>query len=188
MPNLVNEVLLADLRREFKNMGSCLVITFDKLQPEQDKELRGKFRDAGVKYRVVKNRLAVKAFAELKIDLAPAFVGRCGVAIAKKEGAIAAARLVRDYSKKQKLSPVKLVGGVVEGQPFVGTAAEGIANLPDRHTVNTMLATAVSGPARSLATVVSALAAGMARCIQARVDQAGPEAAPAPAPEAGAAG
>lgn len=173
MPNLVNEILYQDLKREFQSMGSCVVLTFDKLQPLQDKELRGKFRDAGIRYRVVRNRLAVKALAELKLDMDAAFSGKCGVAIAQKEGAIAAAKLVRDFIKAQKKDvPVQIVGGVVEGTAYVGAAAAAIADLPDRNTVNTQIVSAISGPARSLATVVSAIAGGMARCIQAKVDKA----------------
>jgi hypothetical protein len=40
-----------------------------------------------------------------------------------------------------------------------------------------MIATAVSGPARSLASILAAVAGGLARCIQARVDNAGGSAA-----------
>jgi large subunit ribosomal protein L10 len=178
MPNLVNEILLRDLKREFANMGSCLVVAFDKLQPHQEMEIRGQFREAGIDYRVVKNRIALKALGEMNIDLKKAFVGKCGVALAKEEGAIAAARLVRAYIKKTKVPPVQITGGVVEGATYVGPEAETIADLPDRPTVQTMLASAVAGQARSLAVVVSALAGGMARCIQARIDKAG-ESAPA---------
>lgn len=173
MPNLVNEILLDELQREFQAMGSCVVVSFTKLQPQQDIELRGKLREAGVRYRVVRNRLATKAFEALGIDMGDAFGGRCGVAIAQKEGAIQAAKILRDWIKKTKDAPLEIRGGIVEGTPYVGAAAQSIAELPDRHTVNTQVVTAISGPARSLAVVVSALASGLARCIQARIDKAG---------------
>lgn len=179
MPNLVNQIVYDDLKREFESMGSCIVVSFDKLQPQQDIALRGEFRNAGIKYRVVKNRLATKAFAALKLDLAKSLVGKCGIAIAENEGAIKAARLVRDYAAKQKVSPVQIVGGVVEGTAYVGADAAAIAELPDRHTIQTQLAIAISGPARMLATVVSAVAGGMARCIQAKIDKAGEPSEPA---------
>jgi large subunit ribosomal protein L10 len=180
MPNLVNEILLKDLQREFREMGSCVVISFDKLQPAQDKEVRARVRDAGCRLRVVKNRLAIKALAGIELDLGEAFGGKCGVVLAKQEGAIRAARSLRDYIKKEKdKAPIKITGGVVEGASYLGPAAQMIAELPDRNTVNTQLVTALSGPARSLASVVSALAGGLARCIQARVDQGGGSAASA---------
>lgn len=171
MPNQVNEILLADLTREFQIMGSCVVVEFGKLQPAQDIEIRGKLRDAGVRFRVVRSKLAQKAFESMKLDLGPALTGRCAVAIAKKEGAIQAAKILREWIKKTKDSPLTIRGGVVEGAAYVGASADAIADLPDRNTVNSQIVTAISGPARSLARVVSALSAGMARCVQAHVDQ-----------------
>ena len=171
MPNLVNQVLLKDLQSDFDSMGSCLVVAFDKLPPKQDIEIRGKMREAGVKYRVVRNRLAAKAFEAMNLDLSEALAGKCAVAIAEKEGAIAAAKALRDWGKKLKPSPITIVGGVIEGTTYTGATAAAIAELPDRDTVNTMIVTAISGPARSLATVVNAVGGGMARCIQAKIDK-----------------
>lgn len=175
MPNLVNEILLSDLQREFKSMGSCVVVEFGKLQPQQDIEIRGKLREVGVRYRVVRSRLALKAFAGLNLDLSGALTGRCGVAIAQKEGAIQAAKILRDWIKKTKDAPLTIRGGVVEGTAYSGAAASSIADLPDRHTVNTQIVSAISGPARSIASILNAVAGGLARCIQARVDKGGPE-------------
>ncbi len=172
MPNLVNNILVEDLSNEFKKMGSCVVVEFGNLKPKQDIELRGKLRAAGVRYRVVRSRLAAKAFAGLDLDLGTALKGRCAVAIAEKEGAIQAAKILRDWIKATKDAPVQIKGGVVEGQAYVGAAAALIAELPDRNTVNTQIVTALSGPARSIASLVSAVAGGLARCIQARVDKA----------------
>jgi large subunit ribosomal protein L10 len=172
MPNIVNEILLADLERDFQNMGSCLVVKFEKLKPQHDIEIRGKMREVGVRYRVVRNRLASKALASLKLDLKPALVGRCAIAVAQKEDAISAAKALREYITKTKDAPIQIVGGVIEGTAYVGAAADTIADLPDRATVQTMLAQAVSGPARSLASILNAVAGGMARCIQAKLDKA----------------
>jgi large subunit ribosomal protein L10 len=183
MPNLVNEILLADLQREFQSMGSCVVVEFGKLQPKQDIEIRDKLRAAGIRYRVVRSRLARRAFSELDLNLDEALTGRCGIAIAEKEGAIEAAKILRDWIKKTKDAPLTIKGGVVEGAAYAGAAASTIAELPDRNTVNTMIASAISGPARSIASLVSAVAGGLARCIQAKVDAQGnaPGGAEAPA-------
>lgn len=172
MPSQVNEILVADLTREFQNMGSCVVVEFGKLLPQQDVEIRNKLRALGVRYRVVRSRLAKRAFSSLDLDLSDALKGRCGVAIAQKEGAIQAAKVLREWIQKTKDAPLSIKGGVVEGTPYSGASALTIADLPDRATVNTQIVTAISGPARSLASLVSAVAGGLARCIQARIDKA----------------
>ena len=82
--------------------------------------------------------------------------------------------------QRTKDAPLTIKGGVVEGAAYSGAAAESIADLPDRNTVNTQIVSAISGPARSLASLVSAVAGGLARCIQAKVDaQSGGAGAPA---------
>jgi len=173
MPNIVNKCLLAELERDFRAMGSCVIVEHGPVNPVQDIEIRSQMREAGVCYRVVRRRLAHRALAAMDLDIGVALKGRCAFAIAAKEGAIQAARKLREWIKKTKNAPISIKGGIVEGQAYVGESAGLLADLPDRHTVNTQIASAVSGPARSLASVLNAVAGGMARCIQARLDKQG---------------
>lgn len=175
MPNLVNQILMKELEEGFEEMGSCLVMSFDTLTVEQDQELRNKLRDAGVQYKVVKNRLAERALEARGLQMGDAFTGKCGVVFAPEEKAIAAAKLVREFAKKIKKPPVVVTGGVIEGVAVHGAEASTIADMPDRDTVNTQIAIAISGPARSLATVTNAVGGGLARCIQAKIDKEGGE-------------
>lgn len=171
MPSVVNKILLSELEQAFESMGSCVVLDVGAVQPEQDIEIRGKLRDAGVQYRVVRSRLATKAFAKMGLDMSVAMKGRTGIAVAEKEGAIAAAKVLQAYIKENKECPIAIKGGVVEGEAYVGDQAGVIANLPDRDTINTKIVSAISGPARSMASIFNAVAGGMARCIQAKVDK-----------------
>ena len=82
MPNLVNNILLEELKNDFSEMGSCLVVSFDRLSVGQAQDVRNKFREAGLRLQVVKNRLALRALAELDLDLTEAFDGKCGVVVA----------------------------------------------------------------------------------------------------------
>lgn len=173
MANLVNKSILSDLKRQFKAMGSCVVVEHGAVKPQHDIEIRRAMRQAGVSYRLVRTRLAKKALESMKLDLGPAMTGRCAFAIAEKEGAIKAAKILREWIQKTKDAPIAIRGGVVEGTPYSGAMAETIADLPDRNTVNTQIVTAISGPARSLASILNAVAGGLARCIQARIDKAG---------------
>ena len=57
MPNIVNEALMEEIERDVREMGSCLIVSFDNLTVAQVQDLRNQFREVGVKYRVIKNRL-----------------------------------------------------------------------------------------------------------------------------------
>ena len=150
MPNIVNEILLEQLEKDIKDAGSCLVVSFDRLSVAEVSDLRNQLRDSGVEYQVVKNRLAAKAFkTSLDLDMAAAFTGKCGVVTAVAEGAIGAAKIVREATRKQKDPKIVVTGAVIEGEAILGEAAVGVADMPDRDTVNAQIAIAISGLARA---------------------------------------
>ncbi|MBK8976442.1 MAG: 50S ribosomal protein L10 [Planctomycetes bacterium] len=173
MPNLVNQILYEELENDLKNSGSFLFLGFDKLTVQQDGSLRNKLREAGVTYRVVKNRLAAKALKDvLHIDIGKTLTGKCGMVSAPEARAIEAAKVIREAMRLiRKDVPVRVLGGVVEGEAIVGAAAETIADMPDRNTVNAQVASALIGPARMLASVLAAVPASIARAIQAKIDK-----------------
>lgn len=173
MPNLINTLNLAELTTELKNMGSCVVLGFDKLTVKEDQNLRAAIAEAGYSYIVVKNRIAARAFADIKIDAKAVLKGKCGVVLAKEEGAIGAAKLLRDLIKKVKpaTAALEIRAGVLEGRLLVGPAAQALADLPDRKALRQMLVGVLSAPARKLATALNQVGAGMARVIQANEDK-----------------
>jgi large subunit ribosomal protein L10 len=178
MTNLINSILIDELSREVRTMGSCLVVSFDKMSAAQAETVRNDFRKQGLRMRVVRNRLAVRAFRAAGIELAPALKGKCGIVFADEERAITAARVLRDSVTRAKLKepPYVTTGAVIEGDAIHGDMASRIADMPDRTTVRGQIATAIIGPARMLATCVQGVAGGLARVIQARIDKAGPDA------------
>ncbi|MHC4515951.1 MAG: 50S ribosomal protein L10 [Planctomycetota bacterium] len=175
MPNLVNEILLEDLKQKFEEMDSCVVVSFDKLTVEQANDVRNQFRDAGLNYFVVKNRLALQVLKSMGLEMRSAFEGKCAVAFAKEEGAISAAKLVREFNKPfRKAPPMRVTGGVIEGEVIIGDAAKNIADMPDKQTVRGQLASALSGLARGIVVCLSGAGpAGLARVLQAKIDKEG---------------
>ena len=119
MPNLVNNFLLDELKNEFSDMGSCLVVSFDKLSVDQAQEVRNRFRENGLRLQVVKNRLALRALSDLDLDMTEAFEGKCGIVVAPEEKAISAAKLVRESMQQLKQPPL-----VVTVSPFAAALTE----------------------------------------------------------------
>jgi large subunit ribosomal protein L10 len=189
MANVINEFLVSELQGEIKKAGSCLLVGFQKMSVAQAEDIRREFRKAGLKYRVVKNRLASVAFAAHKLDVGKNLKGKCGVVFAPQERAIEAAKLLRDHYKKLKVKepPLSVIGGVIEGEVIGKARAAAIVDMPDRKTVQAQLASVLAAPMRSLAVALSGVAGGVSRCIQARVDsQPGAAGGAAAKPEGGA--
>lgn len=175
MANLINDFLVSELKSEVKKAGSCLLVSFEKMSVSQAEAIRREFRKAGFKYRVVKNRLAKVAFASHKLDLGKTLKGKCGVVFAPQERAIEAAKLMREHYKKLKVKepPLSVIGAVIEGEVIGRARSATIADMPDRHTVQTQLVSVLAAPMRSLAVALNGVASGVGRCVQAKVDKAG---------------
>jgi large subunit ribosomal protein L10 len=100
------------------------------------------------------------------------FKGNVAVAWGNAEAAIGAAKVV-SLSKLAKAGKLNVRGGVLEGNLLNANDAAALANVPDRRTLQAMLLGAISGPARGLVTVLDANQSGLARVLQAHIDQAG---------------
>ncbi len=169
MPNLVNKLTIEEFSQQAKSMGSCIVVSFDKMTVAQASELRRQLKGEDVEFKVCKNRLAVRALAAAGHDVGK-LRGKCGIAFAPEEKAITAAKLIRDFLKQNKEMSAEVLAGVIEGEVLTGDDAAGISEMADRNTIRAQIAMVISAPARSLATALNGLGAGLARCLQQRAD------------------
>ena len=87
------------------------------------------------------------------------------------ESVVPAAKVVKDWRKKWKKLQVK--GAVADGEVLEKGDAEALAEMPDLPQLKAMMLGAVLGAPRGIAVSLSAVYGGIARCIQARVDESG---------------
>ncbi|HHI78494.1 MAG TPA: 50S ribosomal protein L10 [Planctomycetes bacterium] len=166
MPNIFNRLAYKEFEREVEEMGSCIFVRFDKLKISQDFELRNQLREKGLRFQVIRNRLMSLAMKDEGYDSFPKLTGKIGVVFAKDEGAITAAKVIRDFAKANKGCTLEFVAGILEGEVLEGEAAKSFADLPDKDTLRSMLLSVIQGPGRGLAAALQGLPAGLARCIQ----------------------
>ncbi len=164
--------------------GDVLVVGLKPMDAQQTHGLRARLREGGGRLRVVHNRTSRFALGEKHRALADHFRGQTAIALGGEVTTLAKV-LVEAATKNL----VELRGGFVEGDIVDAADLLDLAAIPDKPTLLGMLLSAVLGSARGLVVSVNGVGAGLARCLQARVDQAGgaPEeapAAPAPAEEA----
>ena len=173
MPNIVNKMTVADLEREFEGTDGMLLVSFGGLDVPKTEAIRNGLAEKGAGFKMVRNKLAKKVLSERGLEFDPAvFTGNTAIAYGDAEAVIGAAKVLTDKEvKKDKLVVVK--AGVMEGQALDAAAANQLADLPDRDTVNAMLLGVISGPARSLASVINAVPSSVARVLQAHVDEGG---------------
>ena len=122
-------------------------------------DLRNKFREAGVEYRVIKNAMLKRAAEMLEIDgLDPFLFGPTAVAFGF-EDPVGPAKVLVEYTKKLKKTEIKT--GILEGKVIGLDEIKNLAALPSREQLLGMLAGTLNAPitgfARSLSGIISKL-------------------------------
>jgi large subunit ribosomal protein L10 len=143
------------LARELENSTTAIVGTFTKLTVAKDFELRRVIREAGGKYRVVKNKLAAVSGKGTSVEAAlqglkgvnsVAFTGGDPVALAK-----VFAKWAGDNAAEFQF---KL--GIVDGKLLNVAEVKALATMPGKEELFSKLLFLINAPAQRLATVLNA--------------------------------
>lgn len=173
MPNLVNRMVVSELTEDLKDADGMVIVSFGGLDVQGTETLRGSLAEAGVSFRMVRNRLARRVLADRGFEFPDdALRGNTAIAWGSAEEAIGAAKVLTSKEAK-KAGKVMIQGGVFEGRVLDAGSAAALADIPDRETLCAQLLGVIHGPARALATVVNAVPSGLARVIQAHADEGG---------------
>jgi large subunit ribosomal protein L10 len=145
---------VAALAQELEGSTSAIVGTFAKLTVAQDYELRQKVREAGGRYRVLKNKLAARASKGTGIE--GALQGLKGVSsVAYTSGdPVALAKALTAWVKDNAQFTFKL--GIVDGKVITVDEVQSLATMPGKDEIFAKLLYLISAPAQRLATVINA--------------------------------
>lgn len=141
--------LVADIQEELKNAKSMVFVDYRGITVAEDTELRKAFREAGVTYKVFKNRLLIKALDNIGITGYDAknFEGTTAVAYSSDE--VAPARIFCETANKLKKMSVKFA--IVNGEIMDKAQTEALSKVPSKPVLISMLMSVLQGPMSSLA-------------------------------------
>jgi large subunit ribosomal protein L10 len=179
---------VTELAAELESSTSAIVGTFAKLTVAQDYNLRKVVREAGGKYRVLKNKLAGRAAKGTPVEAA--LQGLKGVSsVAYTAGdPVALTKAISTWVTDNAEFTFKL--GIVDGKVISIEEIKQLATMPGRDELFSRLLFLINAPAQRLATVIAATGRDLAVVVNQAVEQnkfAGPAAAPAEAKAAPAA-
>ncbi len=122
--------VVEEIKAKFEGSQSAVVVDYRGLTVEEVTELRNKFREANVEYKVYKNNLvkiAIKGtdFEGLSADLTGPNAIAFGI-----EDAVAPAKIVKDFAATN--DKLELKSGVVEKVYYDNAKIMEIANLPSK--------------------------------------------------------
>jgi large subunit ribosomal protein L10 len=157
------------LASELKGSTSAIVGTFAKLTVAQDFELRQKVREAGGRYRVLKNKLASRASQGTGIE--EALQGLKGVSsVAYTSGdPVALAKALSAWVKDNAQFTFKL--GIVDGKVINVAEVQALATMPAKEELYAKLLFLINAPAQRLATVLAATGRDLAVVVNQGVEK-----------------
>jgi large subunit ribosomal protein L10 len=171
---------VVSVRESFESASAAVLVDFRGVRVETITNLRARFREAGVEYRVVKNNVIRKAIegsalAENKA-LAAHLAGPTGVAWSY-EDPTAAAKVIKGFRKEfaeelqPKDKPEKLLVkcGLMEGQVLDAKRVEHeLAALPGKDEMRASLLAQLMAPMQNLVGQLNAPAQNLALVLDAR--------------------
>jgi large subunit ribosomal protein L10 len=171
---------VTELAAELESSTSAIVGTFAKLTVAQDYNLRRVVREAGGKYRVLKNKLAGRAAKGTPVEAA--LQGLKGVSsVAYTAGdPVALTKAISTWVTDNAEFTFKL--GIVDGKIISIEEIKQLATMPGRDQLFSKLLFLINAPAQRLATVIAATGRDLAVVVNQAVEQnkfASPAAAPA---------
>ena len=144
------------LARELEGSTTAIIGTFSKLTVSKDFQLRKVIREAGGKYRVVKNSLAAVSGKGTQVEVA--LQGLKGVnSVAFTSGdPVALAKVFAKWAS-ENAAEFQFKLGIVEGKLLTVAEIKALATMPGKEELFSKLLFLINSPAQRLATVINAV-------------------------------
>ena len=150
------KVLVEEIKEKIKSAISLTFVDYRGLTVEEDTKMRKEFREAGVEYKVYKNRLILKALEELGYTgYNDVLEGTTAVAFGMKDE-VSGPRILVNVAEKSKKMQIKC--GILNGQRIDAAMVDQLAKIPSKEVLISKLLYLLQSPVRSVAIALNAIA------------------------------
>jgi large subunit ribosomal protein L10 len=152
--------VVKELAEELKDAEAIFAVDYRGISVPQAAELRSGLRDADARFRVVKNRLTLRAADEAGTESLKDYLeGPTALTFVKGDAAAAAKTLFRLGSEWELL---EYKGGLMDGETLDPDSFKAIARLPGREQLNVQFAGVVASPITGLVRGLGSMVQGLA--------------------------
>ncbi len=150
------EAQVNEVAEKIQKAKSVVLVNHCGLTVEQDTALRVDMRKSNVEYKVIKNKILVRAFEKAGLgEMAGIFEGPTAVAFSYDDE-VAGAKVAVDNGTKTKM--LELKGGVINGKVASVDEVKVLASIPPKPVLLSQLLGLLTAPMRNLAVVLSEIA------------------------------
>ena len=177
--------IVAELAEQLKTSTAGVLVNYQGITVDDDTKMRKALREAGVKYKVVKNSLTGRACDEVGFsDMKQYLTGMTAIAISEND-AVAPAKILKEYA--EKIESFSILAGYVDGAVIDTKTVEALAEIPSKEVLIAKFLGSIKSPVYSFAYAIKAVADKLAEGgDEAPAAEAEAPAAEAPAAEAAA--
>ena len=159
---------VAELNRNFAEVGVVVVTRNLGMTVAQSTTLRNRMREVGASYKVSKNKLARIALDGTDyLSLGDMLTGPVGLATSIDP--VAAAKVAVDFAKTN--DKFEIVGGAMGATPLDTAGVQALATMPSLDELRAKIVGLIVAPATKLATITQAPAAQLARVLAAYAEK-----------------
>ena len=158
------QTFVEDLNKTFKASTSVLLINFEGVDVLAQSELRREISKVDSSYKVIKNRLALRAVEDTSLEvLREHFQGPTAIAYTGGDP-VALAKVLNDFIRDHP--SVAFKAGVVDGKTFSASDVERLAKMPSRPELMSKLVYILNAPLVRLATALQSPLRGLASVLK----------------------
>jgi large subunit ribosomal protein L10 len=156
---------IASLNKDFQESPHALLVGFQGITVADDERLRRELREANLKYRVVKNTLAMRATEGTAMaQVKDSFKGATAVALSTNDP-VTLAKVMTKWAKEKPIFSFR--AAIVEGTAIDVKDIEALSNMPSKEVLISKMMFLINSGAQRLAVAT----AGVARNLTIVVDQ-----------------
>ncbi len=168
MPTQEKTAIIEEYAEKFKQAKSVYLTDYTGIDVITVTELRKRFRDENVEYKVLKNRLAKRSLNSVGIsDLDPYLQGVTSFVIGYDDP-VTPAKIIKEFNKKKERLKIKAV--FLEGQVLDAAEAAKLADLPSREVLLSQFVGLLQAPLTKLAGTLQASMQKFVRTLDALKD------------------
>jgi large subunit ribosomal protein L10 len=147
---------VAEIAERLKTAKAMVLVDYKGISVEEINALRGKFREAGVEYVVLKNTLVRRAMDDAGItELDHLLVGPSAFAFGIKDE-VGPAKVISEFIEQSKSDKMTIKAGIVSGKVIDAAGVAALSKLPPKEVLIAKMMGSLNAPVTNFVGVLSA--------------------------------
>lgn len=144
--------IVQEIKDKIDRAQAVVLVDYRGLNVEEVNELRKKYREAGVEYKVYKNTLMRFAFKDAGLEEFNNYLTGPNAVAFSYDDPVSAAKVTSEFAKEHDKLEIK--AGIVDGEVIDVNRVKELANLPSREVLIAQVLGGLNGPISGFANVL----------------------------------